>query len=155
MSSDKRKVNYVAAATVILVLYTISLSMLASAKSSSVQNDSSISNVGAVKAIGVGVYYDANLTSGVSSIDWGVFEPGLSSNKTVYVRNEANSSIRLALVTSNWAPSNAAQFITLEWDYGGESIAPGSVVKVTLELAVSANISNVTNFSFDVFIVGT
>ena len=154
MSNGKRKVNYVAAAALILVVYTLSLSMLTSAKSSSVQNNSSISNAGSLKAIGVGVYWDASLTNGVSSIDWGVLEPGLSSNKTVYIQNNRNSSIRLALITSNWNPSNASQFITLKWDYGGDSIAPSMMIKVTLELAVSANISDITDFSFDVFIVG-
>ncbi len=154
LSNGKRKVNYVAVAALILVVYTLSLSMLTPAKSSSVHNNSSISNAGSLKAVGVGVYWDASLMDRVSSIDWGVLEPGLSSNKTIYIQNDGNSSVRLTLITSNWNPSNADQFIALKWDYGGDSIAPNMMIKVTLELAVSANVSDITDFSFDVFVVG-
>jgi hypothetical protein len=155
LNSDKHKVKYIAAATLILVMYTVALSMLTQAKPSSGQTDKTISNVGSLKAIGVGVYWDAALTNEVSSIDWGVLEPGLSSNKTVYILNDGESSISLTLSTSNWNPSNASQFITLNWDYDGESIAPSENVKVTFELAISANISGITNFSFDIVIIGS
>jgi hypothetical protein len=155
MNSDQHKVKYIAAATLILVMYVLALSVLTQAKSSSVQTNRSISNVGSLKAVGVGVYWDATLTNGVSSIDWGVLEPGLSSNKTVYIQNNGDFSISLTFSTLNWNPLNASQFMTLNWDYASGSIAPDEIVKVTFELEVSANISDITNFSFDIIIIGT
>ena len=114
-----------------------------------------VSNKGVIKTVGVGVYSDSNCGSKLSSIDWGMLEPGQSLNVTGYIRNEATSAVTLSLSTANWSPSNASQYITLKWDYGGISIAPNEVVKVTFMLAVSENISGITNFSFDIAIIST
>ena len=43
-----------------------------------------IHNVGTIKTIGVGVYLDINCTNALSSLDWGVIEPGSVKNETVY-----------------------------------------------------------------------
>jgi len=135
-------------------MYTLALSIVSQVVSP-IETDETISNVGSVKTIGVGVYWDENCTSGVSFIDWGMLEPGSSENVTVYVRNEGNSVAILSMETSNWNPSNASNYITLSWNYGGQSINIGGIVKVTFTLSVSASIEGITSFSFDILIVGT
>jgi hypothetical protein len=42
--------------------------------------------------------------------------------------------------------------MTLNWDYGGQSIDVDEVVQVTFTLSVDASIEGITNFSFDITI---
>lgn len=109
-------------------------------------------NVGSVKAIGVGVYWDAACTSPVSSIAWGVLEPGETKNVTVYIRNEGNSMATLAMRTENWRPPEAGAFIELTWDYDGQWLAPMAVIPVTFSLHLSGDVQNIDSFAFDIII---
>lgn len=137
-----------------LVVYALSLSML-TAVSSVLQTSRSVSNTGAVKAIGVGVYWDHGCTNPVSSIDWGTFDPGASESVACYIKNEGNAPSTLSMHTSDWNPANAADSITLSWDYGGESLEADDVIQVTFTLSVAASIEGITSFSFDIVIVGS
>ena len=114
-----------------------------------------LSSVGTVKAVGVGVYWDSVCSQAVSSIDWGLADPGSVKNVTVYVKNDGNAPMTLSLQTINWNPAEAADYISLSWDYGGQAIGVNQVVAVTLLLSISSNIQGITTFSFDVVIVGS
>ncbi len=144
----------VAIAALALVVYISSLCVIGQVMSA-VQTNRSISNVGAVKAIGVGVYWNQSCTNTVTSIDWGTIEPGSAVNRTCYIRNEGNSASTLALQTSDWNPSEAAGYIDLSWDYGGQSMNPDDVVRVTFTLSVSSSIQNITSFSFVITVSAT
>jgi hypothetical protein len=113
-----------------------------------------LNSVGTVKALGVGVYWDNGCSQAVSSMDWGLAEPGAVKNVTVYIRNEGNTPITLYLQTSNWNPTNAADYISLSWNYSGQTIGANQVVTVTFSLSISSNIQGITTFSFDIVIVG-
>lgn len=115
---------------------------------------STIGSHGTVKAFGVGVYWDSNCSSLVSSLDWGLVEPGLASNVTFYIRNEGNYAVILFLGAENWNPENASSYLTLSWDYAGETISPDETVQVTLSLLASPDIEDIVDFSFDVIISG-
>jgi len=149
-----RNESIVVGAALALVFYTLLLSAIGPIVSSALTNRT-ISNTGSVKAIGVGVYWDSNLTSPVSSINWGIIEPGSNVNKTVYIRNEGNTAARLSMATSNWSPSNASSFMALSWDYSGQTLNVDEVIQVKLTLSVSASIEGITDFSFDIVIVGS
>lgn len=146
----KRIEAIVASAVLALVVYTTGLSALAL-----VQTGRTVSNTGSVKAVGVGVYWDYACTSPVSSIPWGMLESGSNKNVTCYIRNEGNSDSTLSMYTLNWSPSNASDYITLGWDYSGQSISPDEVVQVTFTLSISASIEGITSFNFDITIVGS
>jgi len=141
----------VAGATLILVTYVLALSLTGQVLSA-VQPSRTVSNAGTVRTFGVGVYQDSHCTKALSSIDWGVLEPGSSEDVTCYVRNELSSVSTLSMYTSNWSPSNASDYMTLNWDYGGQSIDVDEVVQVTFTLSVDASIEGITNFSFDITI---
>jgi len=115
-------------------------------------NATTIQRVGAVEAIGVGVYWDSNCTNPVSSIDWGTLTPGSAENVMVYVRNEGNGTVALSMKTENWDPSSAYTYLTLSWNYMGQPIGIGEVTKVTLTLSISKQVSGITNFRFDIII---
>ena len=146
----------VAGATLILVTYVLALSVTGQVLSA-VQPGRTVSNAGTVETIGVGVgvYQDSGCTSNLSFIDWGVLEPGSSKNFTCYIRNELSSVSTLSMSTSNWDPPNASDYLTLSWDYGGQSIDVDEVVPVTFTLSVDASIEGITNFRFYITIVGT
>jgi len=59
------------------------------------------------------------------------------------------------MATSNWSPSNASSFMALSWDYGGQTLNVDEVIQVKLTLSVSASIEGITDFSFDIVIVGS
>jgi hypothetical protein len=148
----KRKA--LAVAVVSLVAYSLVLSVFYAA-SSPLQKRNNISSSGAVKAIDVMVYSDADYKNVLSSIDWGLLEPGESKNLTYYVRNEGNSAVTISLLTENWNPLNASRYIDLNWNYEGQSIVPDGVVEVTFTLVVSPSVEGITDFTFDIVIVGS
>ncbi len=147
----ERKEKIVVSAAVALVLYTLSLSILGPAVLAALGNRT-ISNAGTIKTIGVGVYSDQACTTPVSSINWGTIDPGSNVNKTVFIRNEGNAPATLSMTTSNWNPSTASSYMTLNWNYGGQSLTVNQVVQVKFTLSVSASITGITNFSFDITI---
>ena len=136
-------------------LLAVISSILVSAVYAVVSSNTIIQSSGAIKAIGVSVYWDAASTNEVTAIDWSTLEAGSSENKTVYIKNTGNAAATLFLDTDNWNPSTASQYITLTWDYGGQSISPGAVVEVVLTLTISPDISGITDFSLDIIITSS
>jgi hypothetical protein len=107
---------------------------------------------GKIRAYGVGIYWDSTCNEAVTSLDWGIAEPGLTQNVAFYLRNEGNAPITIYLDTENWSPQTAATYMTLSWDYNGASINPDQVIQVTLTLSISSSIEGITNFAFDIII---
>jgi hypothetical protein len=101
------------------------------------------------------IYWDQGCTNRTLSVDWGSIEPGLNKTLTVYVRNEGNSATCLSMATSNWIPSAALSFMTLNWNYSGQILSVDQVIPLKLTLAVSPTISGITHFSFDITIATT
>jgi len=112
-------------------------------------------SVGNVTGVGVGIYWDSGCSNVVSSIDWGVIQPGSTKNVAVYVRNEGNVVVTLSVQTKNWNPSTAPSYMTFGWNYGGQSINPNGVIPITLTLSVSSSIQGITSFSFDIIITAS
>ena len=102
----------------------------------------------------IGVYSDDQCINQMSSISWGILEPGSSKNTVCYIKNEGNIVLFLALKTSNWNPKKAFKDITINWDYGGQSLNPDEVIQVTLTLSVSYK-TDLTNLSVDITIIGS
>jgi hypothetical protein len=113
------------------------------------QSSVRIGGHGAVKVVGVGVFWDSNCTNPVSVIDWGMVEPGSINNVTVYVRNEGNAASNISLTVENWNPINASDYFILTWNCEGEQLDPREVVQATLTLSVSQSVHGIESFSFD------
>jgi len=131
------------------------LGVLVAVVSGTIVSYVSISNNGIVKTVGVGLYWDATCTNGVSSINWGAIEPSSTKNVTVYIRNEGSTPATLSMSTSNWSPSSAASYISLGWDYSGQVLSPSQIIQVKLTLTISSGISDISSFSFDITISAT
>jgi len=103
----------------------------------------------------VGVYWDSGCTSEVSSIDWGALEPGVTTDVTIYVKNEGSMAVVLGMTASSWSPASASSYMTLSWNRETYVLNSGFVVSAVLTLSVSSGVSGIANFSFDIIITGT
>ncbi len=108
-----------------------------------------------VVGFGAEIYWDQGCTNRTLSFDWGSIEPGSNKTFAVYIGNEGDSSACLSMATSNWAPSAALSYMTLNWNYSGQILSVGQVIPLELILAVSPSITGITHFSFDITITTT
>jgi len=114
-----------------------------------------IPNSATLKLVGVGVYKDIDFTIPVTSIDWGLVEPGEQKNYTAYIKNESNVPINLNMWTEDWNPAKASSFITLTWSYDGTQIAVDNSIAVTFVLDINATTSGIDAFTFTIVILGS
>jgi len=105
--------------------------------------------------IAIDVYSDSGCTLVLTTIQWDSIEAGSSVDRTVYVKNSGDGDVTLSLITENWDPVEALDDMVLSWDYDLSPLAPGAVVELTLTLTVDSGISGISNFSFDIVIVGS
>lgn len=112
-----------------------------------------IPSVGVIKTVGCEAYWDSALTQNVTQIDWGVIAPGSETNTSIYIKNTSNVPANLTLGTESWNPTNASDYITLYWNYNNQTLAVGQAIPVTFSLDVLANITGITNFSFNIVII--
>jgi hypothetical protein len=105
-----------------------------------------------IQGIGVGIYWNQECTNRTLSLNWGSTVAGSSSNLTVYIRNEGDSAVSLRLSASEWIPSNAPSYMSLNWNYINQVLKVGEVIPLELTLSVSPTISDIKNFSFDVIV---
>jgi len=122
---------------------------------SAVQSAKMIPSAGTVKGVGVGIYWNLGCTNQTSSISWGLLDPGSNKTVTVYIRNEGNAVVTLSKTTQNWSPPTASDYISLDWNYAGQTLNVNQVLQTKLTLVVSSSISGITSFSFDTIITAT
>jgi hypothetical protein len=120
-----------------------------------IQTSSTLSSVGTIKGAGIGVYWDAGFANRTTAINWGTLDPGSQKAFTVYIRNEGSSAITLSQSASNWNPSSASNYLTLTWNYNGQTINAGSSIQVTMTLTASSTITGIATFSFDIILIGS
>lgn len=114
-----------------------------------------ISGAGAIKAVGVGVYWDSACTNETSSLDFGLLEAGGSKSFTLYLKNNGNSPLTLNMTSQNWSPSSASSYMSLTWNREGQQISPDQVIQFVITLSVSSSVTGISSFSFDIVITGT
>jgi len=112
---------------------------------------------GTVKAIGVEVYWDENMTNPVTSIDWGLVEPGTNSTVQVYVFSPGNANTTLMLYTGEWVPAGIDSYISCGWNSDGLVLMPLSSVMVDITLYVEQGIieQGYEDFNFEIVIEGS
>jgi hypothetical protein len=147
-----KKVVFRALLTVFLCVLALSIIGIAL---SLVQTSTSFPSVGAVKGVGVGIYWDSTCTNKTSSINWGTLDPNSSKLVALYVRNEGNTPITLFKTEKDWTPLNASNYIKLTWNYANQTLGNNAVLKITLKLAISSAISGITGFTFDTIITAS
>ncbi len=137
---------------VIAGLLLVSITRIAA---SLLQTSASIPNSGAVRTVGVGVYWDSSCTNRTITLSWGTLAPGSSKAVTIYDRNEGNTAATLSKSVRNWAPSNAANHLTVGRNYANQTIGVNKVQQVSLTLTVASNATTPANLSFDMTITAS
>ena len=149
-----RKETLISGAMLLLITYTLGISFVSQGLPAT-QSSRTLSSSGTIITVGVGVYSNSQCTTPLTSITWGTLEPGGNQTMTCWIENDGDVSTTLSMFTSNWSPAEAENYLTLSWDYSGQSINPGNSVQVTFTLSVSPSIEGITNFGFDITIVGS
>ena len=117
-------------------------------------SNKSLVQANSVQGIGVGIYWDQACTNRTLSLNWGTIAAGSSNNLTVYVRKECNWPVSLSLSTSDWTPSSASSYMSLNWNYTNQVLKTDEVIPIELTLTVNAGIDGITDFSHET-IIGT
>lgn len=92
------------------------------------------------------------LMCNISFLKWGSLYSGQQKTRGILLSNVGFMPGFVSLKTENWDPVAAAQFLNLSWNLEGVQVMNGESVAGTLELAVSREVRNITDFSFDIVI---
>ena len=103
----------------------------------------------------IDVYIDSNCTQKVTEVTWGVIFSGNSKSTTIFVKNKGDTRVVLSLITENWTPSNAANFMSLTWNDDGLPISAGKIKELVLTLKIDKDCPEISGFSFDIVIVAS
>lgn len=114
-----------------------------------------IHNTGAINAAGFNIWADSARTTPLTSISWGTFNPGDVHAVIGWVQNTQNTNITLSYKLGNWNPASAQQYLVFAWNYTGQVLHPGDVLPVQMTLLALANVTGITNFSFDINMTAT
>ena len=152
-----RKETLITTSVICLIAYTMSLSFVSQAfpQAQSSTTLSAAGNIHIEASPGIGVYSNQYGTSPLTSLNWGTLEPGQDQSITTYIKNEGNIPITLSLQISNWSPTSAQNYLTVTWDYNDQPINVGQIAQITLTLDIDADITGITDFSFDITILAT
>ena len=151
----KSKEFIITSAMLILITYTLSLSLVSQAFPAT-QTSKTLSSTGSIQiqaSPGIGIYSNSLCTQELSNIPWGTLEPGASQDIVLYIKNEGNVAITLNMQTDNWSPQSAEDYLTLSWNYNNQPLSAGSSIAVTLTLDVDGSITGITTFGFDIIII--
>jgi hypothetical protein len=108
---------------------------------------------------------DNNQSEILLDIDWSSMTPGEERNSSViYFRNEGELPFTMSFSTANWVfldssnndlSQNYSSSFALSWNYDNSPLAVNEVRPVVFTLAVSSDIKDVVDFSFDIIITIT
>lgn len=113
----------------------------------------SISNQGNILSISCVVQDAAGLS--ITNINWGTLDPGSTTDKLVYVKNDGSVQISLSIATEAWIPVQASDYLTLSWNYTGQILNPNDQIPAILTLTVSSDVADITTFEFTTVITAT
>jgi hypothetical protein len=110
------------------------------------------SRVSAVEAAtSLGVYWDANCSTAVTSIDWGSLVPGQVSSVAFYVRNEGANAWVLVASIVGWQGDNTSNCLSFSCE--SPTIMPSQAVRVVSSVSAFPNASAVS-FGFGMLLAG-
>lgn len=115
-----------------------------------IQSSVTVRNIGIVRAVGLEVYWDYDMTQVCTQIDWGRLDPGSQTTKAIYIFSSGNSNANLTMVLSNWSSALASTHLHVTWDCEGASLLAHDIVNANITLQVDSNVEGLTDFSFDI-----
>ena len=101
------------------------------------------------------IFTDFQCSIKMTTINWGVLEAGETSHIPIFVKNIGETKITLGLFTENWSSQQASENMHLSWDYDGIIIQPNQIVNGRLTLQIDQNCPELSQYGFDIIIVGS
>jgi hypothetical protein len=138
-----------------LVILTLIASVLVASSFALFTIYRDIPGSGSIRGVGVGVYGDSLCENPISSVDFGLLDPGSQKDFTFYLRNEGNTDLSLSMTVKNWIPAEAADYMSLDWNQEGQLIRSGQIISCVITLSVSTNIQDITSYSLTITITAT
>ena len=141
--------------TMLLIIWVLALSLISPVISKKPETTGNkFSSDGNIKGgTDIEIYWDKKGTNRVSTIVWGQLEPGTDKTVTLFIMNKDKNQTTLSYYTSNWQHSEITNYLSLTWDYIGQSIDFRETLQVVFKLSVSENLKTSGNFSFDITII--
>jgi hypothetical protein len=139
------------------IFYTILITSLlfASVASGIISYVITIPTTGTISTVGIGIYNDPAATINVTAISWGILTPNQSTQKLLYIKNTNLINCVVTLTENNWNPTNAHEYMTISWNYSGQTLTPSMILPVTVTLSLYDNASAIMNFGFDMIFTAT
>ncbi len=100
-------------------------------------------------------FSDASCKTRCTSVSWGNINPGSTSITVIYIKNLSTAKVTLTMSATNWSPQEATSFLSLSWNRNNYVLQPGKTVQATLTLTASAEMGNLTDFSFTIVLSAT
>jgi hypothetical protein len=116
---------------------------------------STFHNTTGVNSVGVSVFSDSGCTIPVTTINWGMLNPGVAPTDPIYVKNNGTASVTLTMTTGNWNPSAAQGNFTVTWNQQNTILAAGTDISALITLNVSSSAVGIASVTFDITITGT
>jgi hypothetical protein len=132
--------------SIILVALAVTITVYA------IQRSRVIHNNAHVYCVGINIYWDPECTNPCTTINWGELYPGDTKTQQIYIKNVENTPCTLTMATSNWTPTEASNYITISWNYAGQTLNPSEILPVTFTLKVSEQVTGINDFTFDIII---
>ena len=108
---------------------------------------------GKIRTIGLEAYADYTGKIKVTEINWGMLSPGEVGQATLFLKNPGNSPVNLTLLSENWTPDNAENFIMLTWNWDMSPLNSSETREFHLYLTVASEIHDIEEFSFDIILI--
>ena len=101
------------------------------------------------------IFIDFQCSIKMTTINWGVLEAGETSHIPIFVKNIGETKITLGLFTEIWSSQQASENMHLSFDYDGIIIQPNQIVNGSLTLQIDQNCPELSQYGFDIIIVGS
>jgi hypothetical protein len=115
----------------------------------------SFGSTGIVTTPNIEVYRERECINEVSLLNWGVLTPNSTKTATIFVKKIGTIDLELNVSAENWAPENCIDYLNFSWNYSGITDPFSNAEPITLTLKISENIERITNFEFNILIIGT
>jgi hypothetical protein len=140
---------------IVIALTVAALTLAATTLAAINVNRDVISSGNVTTTPNINVYSDIACTQNLTTIDWGSIEAGSSANQTIYVKNTGTGLLTLSLATSDWNPTEASSYLTINWNKAGTHLSAGESTSAILTLKVASNITGITEFRNTITIRGS
>lgn len=104
---------------------------------------------------GLEIFWEQECVTPVTEIKWGQIDVGGQKTEIIYLKNTGDMDLTLSIITENWTPSEAVNYISISWNRETSTIPKDQILQAEIVLTVSNSITGISDFSFNIIISGS